>query len=185
MWEGSTENKTVCNALLANLIERGLDPEQPRLFVSDGGEAIRAAVGSTFGRHAVVQRCRAHKRRNVLTTCPSRSVPSSVANWTSLEGADAHRAEAQLRALAKHLEVKHPGAAASLLASSGIRRMASSAFALACTTRLSADSCRGTRSHSSPVCLNGVRPLLAGPHVLFGRTPDEASLGPPSLGTAH
>jgi putative transposase len=29
---------------------------------------------------------------------------------------DARRAEAQLRALAKHLETKHPGAAASLLA---------------------------------------------------------------------
>jgi putative transposase len=46
LWEGSTENKTVCNALLANLIERELDPERPRLFVIDGGKAIRAAVVS-------------------------------------------------------------------------------------------------------------------------------------------
>ncbi len=30
LWEGSTENKTVCNALLGNLIERGLDPERRR-----------------------------------------------------------------------------------------------------------------------------------------------------------
>ena len=36
LWEGSTENKTLCNALLANLIDRGLDPEQVRLFVIDG-----------------------------------------------------------------------------------------------------------------------------------------------------
>jgi len=46
LWEESTEDKTVCNALLANLIERGLDPERPRLFVIDGGKAIRAAVVS-------------------------------------------------------------------------------------------------------------------------------------------
>ena len=60
LWEGSTENKTVCNALLGNLIERGLDPEQPRLFVIDGGKAIRAAITATFGKHGIIQRCRAH-----------------------------------------------------------------------------------------------------------------------------
>src|SRR6266851_4911758 len=58
LWEGSTENKTVCNALLGNLIERGLDPEQPRLFVIDGGKAIRAAITATFGKHGIIQRCR-------------------------------------------------------------------------------------------------------------------------------
>lgn len=66
LWEGTTENKTVCNALLGNLIERGLHVEQPRLFVIDGGKAIRAAVLSTFGTHAMIHRCREHKRRNVL-----------------------------------------------------------------------------------------------------------------------
>ena len=42
LWQDTTENKTVCNALLSNLIERGLTIEQPRLFVIDGGKAIRA-----------------------------------------------------------------------------------------------------------------------------------------------
>jgi putative transposase len=60
LWEGTTENKTVCNALLVNLIERGLTIEQPRLFVIDGGKAIRAAVMSTFGTYAIVHRCREH-----------------------------------------------------------------------------------------------------------------------------
>ena len=60
LWEGTTENKTVCNALLGNLIERGLHVEQPRLFVIDGGKAIRAAVISTFGTYAVIHRCREH-----------------------------------------------------------------------------------------------------------------------------
>src|SRR6266849_6994497 len=116
LWEGSTENKTVCTALLANLIERGLDPERPRLFVIDGGKAIRAAVVSTFGKHAVIQRCRAHKRRNVLDHLPQseRTFVGRKLDQAWKEP-NAGRAEAQLRALAKHLEVKHPGAATSLL----------------------------------------------------------------------
>jgi transposase-like protein len=116
LWEGTTENKTVCNALLGNLIERGLHVEQPRLFVIDGGKAIRAAVLSTFGTYAVIHRCREHKRRNVLEHLPQaeRMFVSRKLNkaWSET---DARRAEAQLRALAKQLETKHPGAAASLL----------------------------------------------------------------------
>jgi putative transposase len=116
LWEGTTENKTVCNALLGNLIERGLHVEQPRLFVIDGGKAIRAAVLSTFGTYAVIHRCREHKRRNVLDHLPQaeRTFVSRKLNKAWSEP-DAKRAEAQLRALAKHLETKHPGAAASLL----------------------------------------------------------------------
>ncbi len=116
LWEGSTENKTVCNALLGNLIERGLDPEQPRLFVIDGGKAIRAAITATFGKHGIIQRCRAHKRRNVLDHLPQseRAFIGRKLDQAWKEP-NAERAEAQLRALAKHLEVKHPGAAASLL----------------------------------------------------------------------
>jgi putative transposase len=116
LWEGTTENKTVCNALLGNLIERGLHVEQPRLFVIDGGKAIRAAVLSTFGTYAVIHRCREHKRRDVLEHLPQaeRMFVSRKLNkaWSET---DARRAEAQLRALAKQLETKHPGAAASLL----------------------------------------------------------------------
>ena len=116
LWEGTTENKTVCNALLGNLIERGLHVEQPRLFVIDGGKAIRAAVLSTFGTYAVIHRCRAHKRRNVLEHLPQaeRMFVSRKLNKAWSEP-DARRAEAQLRTLAKQLETKHPGAAASLL----------------------------------------------------------------------
>jgi len=116
LWEGTTENKTVCNALFGNLIERGLHVEQPRLFVIDGGKAIRAAVISTFGTYAVIHRCREHKRRNVLEHLPQteRMFVSRKLNKAWSEP-DARRAEAQLRVLAKQLETKHPGAAASLL----------------------------------------------------------------------
>jgi transposase-like protein len=116
LWEGTTENKTVCNALLGNLIERGLHVEQPRLFVIDGGKAIRAAVLSTFGTYAVIHRCRERKRRNVLEHLPQteRMFVSRKLNKAWSEP-DARRAEVQLRALAKQLDTKHPGAAASLL----------------------------------------------------------------------
>ena len=39
LWEGSTENATLARALLADLVDRGLDPEQAILFVIDGGKA--------------------------------------------------------------------------------------------------------------------------------------------------
>ena len=39
LWEGSTENATLARALLADLVDRGLDCEQAILFVIDGGKA--------------------------------------------------------------------------------------------------------------------------------------------------
>ena len=39
LWEGSTENATLAPALLSDLVDRGLDPEQAILFVIDGGKA--------------------------------------------------------------------------------------------------------------------------------------------------
>ena len=49
LWEGSTENATVATALLADLVERGLDPEQGMLFVLDGAKALRKAIRTVFG----------------------------------------------------------------------------------------------------------------------------------------
>jgi putative transposase len=59
LWEGSTENATVATALLSDLVERGLDPEQGMLFVLDGSKALRKAVRSVFGE-VPVQRCLWH-----------------------------------------------------------------------------------------------------------------------------
>jgi hypothetical protein len=38
--EGATENTTVVQALIDNLIERGLDPKVCRLFIIDGAKAL-------------------------------------------------------------------------------------------------------------------------------------------------
>ena len=52
--------------LLADLVNRGLDPEQAILFVIDGGKALRRAIRDVFGEHALVHRCQRHKERNVV-----------------------------------------------------------------------------------------------------------------------
>jgi Transposase, Mutator family len=44
LWERSTENAAVASALLADLIDRGLDIEQGLLFVIDGS-AVRSRHG--------------------------------------------------------------------------------------------------------------------------------------------
>ena len=115
LWEGTTENKAVGQALLRNLIERGLSVETARLFVIDGGKGLRAAIVATFGEQALIQRCRVHKRRNVLDHLPQ-SERTFIGRKLDRAWAqpDAERAEAELRSLARHLETRHPGAAASL-----------------------------------------------------------------------
>src|SRR5947209_33122 len=114
LWEGSTENATVATALLSDLVERGLDPEQGMLFVLDGSKALRKAVRSVFG-DVPVQRCIRHKERNVMQHLPERDRPPIKARlrraWAET---DYGRALEQLRRLADELEHTHPGATASL-----------------------------------------------------------------------
>jgi putative transposase len=115
LWEGSTENATVATALLSDLVDRGLDPEQGILFVIDGAKALRKATRSVFGQRAVVQRCVRHKERNVLDHLPERDRPP-IKRRLRRAWADSDHARAleQLRVLAAELERSHPGAAASL-----------------------------------------------------------------------
>jgi transposase-like protein len=114
LWEGSTENATVATALLSDLVERGLDPEQGILFVTDGAKALRKAIRSVFG-DAPVQRCVRHKERNVLDHLPERDRPSVKQRLRRAWALDDHdRALDQLRALAGELERMYPGAAGSL-----------------------------------------------------------------------
>ena len=114
LWEGSSENATVATALLSDLVERGLDPEQGMLFVLDGSKALRKAVRSVFGE-VPVQRCIWHKERNVLKHLPERDRPPIKARLRKAwRETDYPRALEQLRVLAGELEHTHPGAAGSL-----------------------------------------------------------------------
>ncbi len=114
LWEGSSENATVATALLSDLVERGLDPEQGILFVIDGAKALRKAIRNVFG-DAPVQRCLRHKERNVLEHLPERDRPSVKQRlrraWAL---ADHARALDQLQRLAGELDRSNPGAAGSL-----------------------------------------------------------------------
>ena len=51
LWEGSTENATLVSMLLADVVDRGLDPEQAILFVLAqplGVFDVRLATGNLF-----------------------------------------------------------------------------------------------------------------------------------------
>jgi transposase-like protein len=115
LWEGSTENKTVATALLADLVDRGLDLEQGVLVVIDGAKALRAAVRAVLGDRTPVQRCVRHKERNVIEHLPERDRPAIKRRLRRAWAREDHRqALEELRALAGELERSHPGAAASL-----------------------------------------------------------------------
>jgi hypothetical protein len=114
--EGATENAAVVQALVDNLIERGLDPKVCRLFIIDGAKALSKAIRSTFGRHTPIQRCQIHKARNVIERLPKplhASVRRALRQAWELDDAD--KAERLLRNLARRLEQEAPGVAASIL----------------------------------------------------------------------
>jgi transposase-like protein len=115
LWEGSTENATLVSMLLADLVDRGLDPEQAILFVIDGGKALRKAIKDVFGEHALVHRCHRHKERNVTDLLPERERPRILA---TIRGAwslsNHHLARERLERVASELERTWPDAAASL-----------------------------------------------------------------------
>ena len=114
LWEGSTENATVATALLSDLVERGLDPEQGIVFVIDGAKALRKAIRNVFG-DAPVQRCVRHKERNVTDHLPERDRPGVQQRLRRAWALDDHvRALDQLRQLARELDRSYPGAAGSL-----------------------------------------------------------------------
>ena len=115
LWDGSTENATVAAALLADLVDRGLDVEQGLLFVIDGSKGLRKAIRQVFGNDVPVQRCTQHKQRNVLDHLPERDRdPVKARLRRAWKETDHDRALEQLTSLALELDHAHPGAAASL-----------------------------------------------------------------------
>jgi len=115
LWEGSTENATLARTLLADLVDRGLDPEQGILFVIDGGKALRRAIKDVFGEHAPVHRCHRHKERNVTDLLPEADRPAIRARMRAAWGlSDPLLAKQRLELLASELDQTWPDAAGSL-----------------------------------------------------------------------
>ncbi|SOE01874.1 Transposase (or an inactivated derivative) [Caenispirillum bisanense] len=114
--EGATENAAVCQALLDNMVGRGLDPAVCRLFIIDGSRALSKAIRNTFGRHTPIQRCQVHKARNITERLPKplhASVRKALRQAWELDDAD--KAEKLIRNLARRLERDAPGVAGSIL----------------------------------------------------------------------
>jgi putative transposase len=113
--EGSTESHGVCQALLRDLIDRGLVVERTRLFVIDGGKGLRKAIRETFAQWALIQRCQVHKLRNVLDHLPGNKRALIAAALRKAWSADSEtQGRQQLEAIANRLEGHHPGAVSAL-----------------------------------------------------------------------
>ena len=115
LWQGATENATVVQALLEDLVARGLKPDRRYLFVIDGAKALRAAIERVFGERVEVQRCQIHKRRNVKEHLPKsaqgdtdRRIRNAYAMTSYAE------AKTELGKIFRQLERINPSAARSL-----------------------------------------------------------------------
>ena len=112
--QGASENATVVQELLEDLVQRGIKPGRRRLFVIDGAKALRAGIDAVYGADNPVQRCRNHKRRNVLDHLHQDlhgQVQSALAAAWKL---DADPGQKKLEQLAQWLDREHPSAAQSL-----------------------------------------------------------------------
>jgi putative transposase len=115
VWDGSTENATVCESLLANLQSRGLRTDRSLLVILDGSKALRKAVRAVFGDAALVQRCQVHKLRNILDHLPERQRPWARAIVRrAYQSPDLKTATRLLQDLARRLESESPSAAESV-----------------------------------------------------------------------
>ncbi len=113
--EEATENSTVITALLEDIVARGVDPKRKMLFVIDGSKALRAAVNAVFGAHQPVQRCRAHKLRNVLDYLSKEDRPQVKSVLRAAWKLPPKEGMARIKKLAAWLDQKYPSAASSLV----------------------------------------------------------------------
>jgi transposase-like protein len=112
---GSSENAKVVKDLLATLAERGVDLNEPRLWVIDGSKALRSAIEQRCGDAAKVQRCRIHKIRNVTERLPRDKAQQVRWVMTQAFKLDKAKGKDKLKSLARQLQAQHPDAAASAL----------------------------------------------------------------------
>ena len=111
-----SENSRAIEQWLDRLIERGLKYEDGILFIIDGSKGVRKAIERKFGVHALIQRCRWHKRENVVSyldeaqqTVFRRRLQDAYSQTTYREAKDA------LEQLRQELERVNQSAANSLL----------------------------------------------------------------------
>src|ERR1700675_852865 len=113
--QGATENATVVGELLGDLMNRGLDFAELRLYVLDGGKALHAAVKKYAGDSAPIQRCQVNKRRNVLDHLTDEQKPLVAKKLNAAYALEDYAAAKQaLNGLHRELMDLNPSAARSL-----------------------------------------------------------------------
>lgn len=113
--QGATENATVVGELLGDLMNRGLDFAEMRLYVLDGAKALHAAVKKYAGESAPIQRCQVHKRRNVLDHLTDQQKPAVAKKLNAAYALEDYAAAKQaLHLLHRELMDLNPSAARSL-----------------------------------------------------------------------
>jgi transposase-like protein len=112
---GDTENKTLVTAMLADLVDRGLDYSGGLLVVIDGAKALASAVKATFGDLALIARCQLHKQRNVEGHLPKAERPRVRRRLgEAFNHPDPDQGLAAARRLATEIEGTFPDAAGSI-----------------------------------------------------------------------
>src|SRR6202789_2746904 len=113
--QGATENATVVGELLTELVERGFDFTEPRLYILDGAKALSTAVKKHAGESAAIQRCQVHKRRNVLDHLTEEQKPEVAKKLNAAYALEDYSAAKQaLNLLHRELADLNPSAARSL-----------------------------------------------------------------------
>ena len=115
LWEGSSENHELCEALFRDLEHRGLALSRRILFVTDGGSGLLKALRARFGKKLVHQRCAIHKSRNLQRHLAKLYRPEAHRRlMTALEQTSEADARRILRELEAWLRTKNESAAESL-----------------------------------------------------------------------
>ena len=113
--QGDTENTQVAKDLLLDLKNRGLNAREGILFIIDGSKALSKSIQTVFGDHTYIQRCRVHKKRNVLHYL---SKENQIKFGKAIDDAyaltDYEKAKEQLMSISKDLERVNPDAAGSM-----------------------------------------------------------------------
>lgn len=114
LWQGATENGAVCESLLQDLADRGLDPKQRRLFIIDGAKAISSAIRKKYSG-SEIHRCQIHKRRNVVEHLPKTYQAGVERQLKAAYAMSSYKdAKAGLNRVVDYLERLNPSAARSL-----------------------------------------------------------------------
>jgi putative transposase len=113
--QGATENAAVVGELLGDLVDRGLDFTEPRLYILDGAKALSTAVKKHAGESAPIQRCQVHKRRNVLDHLTEEQKPEVAKKLNAAYALEDYAAAKQaLNVVHRELMDLNPSAARSL-----------------------------------------------------------------------